>query len=105
VSGAANGADRASDQHQQIYLRRLHHRQLRIALLALGLCVAAVAALALVFVLAPGLDRARLAGIPLALLLVSIAVFPVLVLVGFVFEGRANALDQSAAALLGEDQP
>jgi putative solute:sodium symporter small subunit len=104
----ARGRDRAgdrqlADQHQQIYLRRLRNRQLSLSLLALCVCAGVVAGVPLVILLVPAVNRIRILGFPLSLLMVVIPAFPLYVVVGRAYERRANALDHALSRLVDED--
>src|SRR5688500_7112513 len=60
--------------------RRIHHRQLRYALTALGLLAALLLGLPLALAGAPELDTVRLAGIPVSWLAVAVLPFPLMAL-------------------------
>lgn len=67
----------------EIYLGSLLREQLRLAALSLLALAVAVGSLPLVFWLAPGLAEVRLWGLPLPWVLLGVAVYPFLVLVGW----------------------
>jgi putative solute:sodium symporter small subunit len=54
----------------------------------------------LLFVLVPALSHFALLGVPLAAWLVAAPAFPVFVVIGAVYERRANALDESFRDLI-----
>ena len=62
-----------------------------------------VGSLPLLFALIPSLAHVALLGIPLAAWLVAAPAFPVFVVIGAVYERRANALDESFRDLIREE--
>ena len=60
--------------------RRIHHRQLRYALTALGMLGALLLGLPLFLASAPVLDTVRLAGVPVSWLAVAVLPFPLMAL-------------------------
>jgi membrane protein implicated in regulation of membrane protease activity len=92
------------DQYQQIYLRRLRHRQLSLALLALCVGACMVLAVPLAMLLVPAVNRILILGLPLSLLMLVLPAFPLYVLVGRAFESRSNALDRALSRLVDEDE-
>jgi hypothetical protein len=60
--------------------RRIHRRQLRYALIVLGMLGALLLGLPLLLAAAPTLDTVRLAGIPVSWLAVAVLPYPLLVL-------------------------
>jgi hypothetical protein len=87
----------------EIYLRRLMRAQLGLSLTALLSFGGVFAGLPLVIWLAPGLDDVQPFGIPLPLLVLCVAVFPVLLAVGIAYERRANALDAAFRDLVRDE--
>jgi hypothetical protein len=85
----------------EIYLRRLVRAQLGLSLTALLSFGGVFAGLPLALWLAPGVDRVQLLGIPLTLLVLCVAVFPILIGVGRLYERRATALDDAFRELVG----
>jgi hypothetical protein len=88
----------------EIYLRRLVRAQLGLSLTALLSFGGVFAGLPLVLWLAPGVDRVQPFGVPLPLLVLCVAVFPVLLGVGIVYSRRANALDAAFRDLVREQE-
>ncbi|NYG53994.1 hypothetical protein [Nocardioides perillae] len=85
-----------------IYVQSLVREQLRLAgrvLLALG---ATVGSLPLLFHLAPGLADTRWAGVPVGWLALGVAVYPVLVVLGWAYVRRAERNEAAFADLLAE---
>jgi hypothetical protein len=60
--------------------RRIHHVQLRYALVVLGLLAALLLGLPLLLAALPGLDDVRLAGVPVSWIAVAVLPYPLLVL-------------------------
>ena len=86
----------------ELYLTSLMRDQLRLALRTVLLLGLTVGLLPLVFFLAPSLADVRIAGIPLAWLLLGAGVYPWLVWLGWRFLRRAEANEHSFAALVEE---
>ncbi|MEJ3651534.1 hypothetical protein WEH80_00815 [Actinomycetes bacterium KLBMP 9759] len=59
--------------------RRIHHAQLRKALVAVGLLGALIVGLPLVLAAFPALDEVRVAGVPVSWLAVAVLPYPLLV--------------------------
>ena len=71
-------------------MRSLMRSQLRLALGVLLLLGLTVGALPLLFELSPGLRRADLFGVPVPWFLLGLAVYPVLVALGWFYVARAE---------------
>jgi hypothetical protein len=84
----------------EIYLRRLVRAQLGLSLTALLSFGGVFAGLPLALWLAPGVDDVQFLGVPLTLLVLCVAVFPILISVGMLYERRANALDEAFRKLV-----
>ena len=89
--------------HGELYLTQLRRAQLELSLLGLLAFGGVVGSLPLLFGLAPALGHVALLGVPLAGWLVAGPVFPVFVVIGAVYQRRANALDQSFRDLIREE--
>jgi hypothetical protein len=89
----------------EIYLRRLVRAQLGLSLTALLSFGGVFAGLPLGLWLAPGIDGVELFGVPLPLLVLCVAIFPILLAVGLLYERRANALDEAFRELVRGDEP
>jgi hypothetical protein len=89
--------------HGDIYLDRLIRRQLRLALLALAAFGGLVGSLPLLFLLAPGLQRVQLLAVPLPVLLLAVPIFPSIVAIGWLYQRRADALDDDFRDLVSHD--
>jgi putative solute:sodium symporter small subunit len=89
--------------HGELYLAQLRRAQLELSLLGLVAFGGVVGSLPLLFALVPWLAHAALLGVPLAAWLVAVPAFPVFVVIGVVYERRANALDQSFRDLIREE--
>ena len=86
----------------ELYLTSLMRDQLRLALRTVVLLGVTVGAMPMVFFLAPTLADVRLAGVPLAWLLLGAGVYPWLVWLGWRFVRRAEANERSFASLVEE---
>jgi len=89
--------------HGELYLSQLRRAQLELSLLGLLAFGGVVGSLPLLFAVIPSLAHIALLGVPLAAWLVAAPAFPVFVVIGAVYERRANALDQSFRNLIHEE--
>jgi hypothetical protein len=89
--------------HSLLYVARLRHAQLVLSLLALVAFGGLVGALPLVLVIFPHLQGVRVLDAPLPLLLV-LTPFPLFVAIGWLYERRADDLEDSFRDLLSEDE-
>lgn len=89
--------------HGVLYLRRLRRAQLSLSLLAVTAFGGLLGALPLALYLLPGLSRIDLLGVPLALWLVCVPLFPLFVGLAIAYERRAEALEHAFRALVGPD--
>jgi hypothetical protein len=87
-----------------VYLRSLLREQLRLALRILGVLALTVGSLPLVFHLAPGLAGVRLLGVTLPWLVLGALVYPLLLLLGWVFVRRAEANERDFTELVEETE-
>ena len=92
----------AASQLGELYLTSLMRDQLRLALRTVALLGLTVGTMPLLFFLAPSLADVRLAGVPLAWLLLGAAVYPWLVWLAWRFLRRAEANERSFALLVEE---
>jgi O-antigen/teichoic acid export membrane protein len=81
--------------HGDVYLARLIRAQLRLSLLALGAFGGLVGSLPLLFLLWPSLQDVEVLGVPLPLLVLVIPLFPLIVVIGLLYQRRADALDEA----------
>lgn len=86
----------------EVYLRSLLSEQLRLGLRTVGLLVLLVGSLPLVFSVAPELAAVRVAGLPLAWLVLGGAVYPVLFGLGWLHVRRAEANERDFADLVAD---
>jgi len=86
----------------ELYLTSLMRDQLRLALRTVLLLGLTVGAMPLVFFVAPSLADVRIAGVPLAWLLLGAGVYPWLVWLAWRFLRRAEANERSFATLVEE---
>ena len=84
----------------EIYLSSLLREQLRLAALSLLALLVGVVALPLLFWLVPLLAEVRWLGLPLPWLLIGVAVYPYLVLVGWRFVRAAERNEDDFAELV-----
>ena len=88
-----------------MYMGSLLREQLRLALGTLGTLAITVGLLPLLFHLAPGLGTLRVLGLPLGWLLLGVLVYPLLVLLGWVYVRRAERNERHFADLMdGENR-
>jgi O-antigen/teichoic acid export membrane protein len=102
VSGAAGRRPRTPREelaegtpHGDVYLGELIRSQLRLSLLALGAFGGLVGSLPLLFLLFPGLNDVDPLGVPLPVLILIAPLFPLIVVIGFLYQRRADALDEA----------
>lgn len=88
--------------HGQVYLRRLMRAQLGLSLLALSAFAGLVGALPLLMLLLPELQDVDVAGVPLPIVLLIVPIFPLIVLIGWLYQRRADRLDDAFRELLEE---
>lgn len=88
--------------HGLLYLERLRRAQLMLSVLALVAFGGLVGALPLVLFLLPALQNVEVFGVPLPLLLV-LTPFPLFVAIGWLYERRADDLDDAFRDLFSED--
>ena len=81
--------------HGDVYLERLIRAQLRLSLLALGAFGGLIGSLPLLFLLWPGLQDVDLLGVPLPVLVLVAPLFPLIVVIGLLYQRRADALDET----------
>ncbi|HEY0888815.1 MAG TPA: hypothetical protein VGE38_04315 [Nocardioides sp.] len=88
-----------------VYLGSLLRAQLGLAARVLLLLVVGVGSLPLVFHLFPSLARVDVAGLPLSWLLLGVAVYPYLLMLGLHYVRRAEHNEASFAELLSHRDP
>jgi hypothetical protein len=81
--------------HGDVYLGRLIRAQLRLSLLGLGAFGGLVGSLPLVFLLFPSLQDLQPLGVPLPVLVLVVPLFPLIVVIGLLYQRRADALDEA----------
>jgi hypothetical protein len=81
--------------HGDVYLRRLMRAQLRLSLLALGAFGGLVGSLPLLFLLFPALQDIAPLGVPLPVLILIAPLFPLIVVIGLLYQRRADSLDEA----------
>jgi hypothetical protein len=88
--------------HGSVYLQRLRHVQLVLSMLSLVAFGGLVGALPLVLFLLPGLQRVEVLGLRLPLVLM-LAPFPLFVAIGWLYQRRADDLDDAFHDLITEE--
>jgi hypothetical protein len=86
--------------HGGLYLRRLIRSQLGLSMLALVAFGGFLGSLPLALMLWPGLQDVDLFGVPLPILMIVVPPFPVFVAFGWLYERRAQALEQAFRELV-----
>jgi hypothetical protein len=81
--------------HGDVYLGRLIRAQLRLSLLGLGAFGGLVGSLPLVFLLFPSLQELEPFGVPLPVLVLVVPLFPLIVVIGLLYQRRADGLDET----------
>ena len=81
--------------HGDVYLARLIRAQLRLSLLALGAFGGLIGSLPLLFLLWPALQDLDLFGVPVPVLVLAAPLFPLIVVIGLLYQRRADALDET----------
>ncbi len=103
------GRTRPTEVHRQIdaqtglgevYMRSLVRAQLRLAAGVLGLVVAPLTALPLVFTAVPTVRELQLFGVPLPWLALGLFVYPVIVVAGWWYARRAERTEREFADLV-----
>jgi hypothetical protein len=88
--------------HGKVYLRRLIRAQLTLSLLALLAFGGLIGSLPLLLVLVPSLQDTELLGVPLPVVVLIMPIFPLIVALGWLYQRRADALDDEFRELLEE---
>lgn len=89
----------------EIYLSSLLRAQLRLAVGVLGVVLAGVGSLPVVFRLFPGLTDTDVLNMPLPWVLLAFAVYPFLFLCGWTYVRRAERNERAFEAMLAEREP
>jgi hypothetical protein len=84
---------RDTTEHGGLYLRRLMRAQLSLSVLTVIAFGGLMGALPLALYLLPGLQEIQVLGVPLPLVIVAVPLYPVFIAFGFVYERRAEALE------------
>jgi hypothetical protein len=88
--------------HGQVYLRRLIRAQLALSFLGLLAFGGLIGSLPLLYLLVPGLQDVYLLGVPLPIVILAVPIFPLIVLIGWLYQRRADAIDESFRELLAD---
>lgn len=86
-----------------VYLRRLVRAQLQLSLTALLAFGGLVGSLPLALYALPALQRVHVLGVPLPIGLLGAPVFGLLLVIGVLYQRRADALDRAFSALADDD--
>jgi putative solute:sodium symporter small subunit len=86
--------------HGEVYLRRLRQAQLALSITALITFGALVGVLPIALYLLPGLQKAQLFGVPVAVWLVIVPLSPLFLMIAVLYSRRADALDDSFRELV-----
>ncbi|RLV57501.1 hypothetical protein D9V41_02415 [Aeromicrobium phragmitis] len=84
----------------QVYIRSLVRSQLRAALTVLATLAFTVGALPLVFLVLPAVKEAAVLGIPLPWIVLGIAVYPAVLLLGWLYVRYAERAESDFIALV-----
>jgi hypothetical protein len=84
----------------EVYMRSLIRTQLRLAAGVLGLVLAPLAALPLVFVAAPAVRETTLLGLPLPWMVLAVLVYPSAVVAGWWYARRAERAEREFTELV-----
>ncbi|MEN8674495.1 hypothetical protein [Nocardioides sp.] len=84
-----------------VYVRSLMRAQLSLALGVVAVLAVTIGALPLLFHLVPEVGDARVAGLPIAWLVLGVLVYPWLLLLGWAYVRRAERNEQHFTELLG----
>jgi hypothetical protein len=85
-----------------VYMGSLLREQLRLAIGVLAVLALTVGLLPLLFHVAPGLSDVHLLGLPLGWLLLGVAVYPWLLVLGWAYVRRAERNEDDFAELVSE---
>ena len=85
---------RETTEHGGLYLRRLMRSQLSLSVLAVTAFGGLMGSLPLALYLLPGLQDIQVLGLPLPMLIVMVPLFPIFLAFGWVYERRAQALEE-----------
>lgn len=88
--------------HGDVYVRRLRRSQLALSLLTLAAFGGLIGSLPLLLDRLGSLTRAKVAGVPLEILLVTVAPFPLFLALGWLHERRARTLDEAFRDLVDD---
>jgi hypothetical protein len=80
-------------EHGEVYLRRLRHAQLQLALLALVAFGAVFGVLPFALDVLPELRHTTLLTVPIAIWIMILPMFPLFIAIGWLYARRADALD------------
>lgn len=89
--------------HGDVYLQRLIRAQLTLSLRAVVAFAGLVGSLPLLFLLVPELQDVDVLGVPLPIAILVAPIFPAIVLLGLLYQRRANALDEAFRELVDDE--
>jgi hypothetical protein len=84
---------RDDTKHGRLLIRSFVHAQLGLSLLCLALALAVTASFPVIAALAPEVTRITVAGLPLTLIVLGFAFYPVLLAIGWFYNRQARQLE------------
>jgi len=84
---------RDDTKHGRLLVRSFVHAQLGLSLLCLALALAVTASFPVIAALAPEITRITVAGLPLTLIVLGFAFYPVLLAIGWFYNRQARQLE------------
>lgn len=94
---------REATAHGDVYLRRLIRAQLTLSFRGVFAFGGLVGSLPLLFLLVPGLQGIDVLGVPAPVIALVLPIFPAIVVIGWLYERRANALDDAFRELVEDE--
>lgn len=88
----------------EVYIRSLMRAQLRLALSTVLVLLLTVGSLPVLFAVWPAARQSRLLGVPLPWILLGVAVYPVLWVLGMAYTRRAERHEALFNELVGDDR-
>jgi sulfite exporter TauE/SafE len=77
----------------RLLLRSLMRAQLGLSLLCLALALTVTASYPIIVALVPAAGRVRILGLPLALIVLGVGIYPVLLVIGWFYNRQASQLE------------
>jgi hypothetical protein len=89
-------------EHGLVYLQRLRRAQLQLSIFALVAFGAVFGVLPIALDVIPSLRHTTILGIPIALWIMVVPLFPLFLFIGWSYQRRADALDRAFQDLVDE---